>query len=173
MTRRLLNLLTLLSLLLCLAAVALWARSHRHYDLAGFRLGPIGLGAVSYRGHLLWVWDVDPGERAVNGNYDSGCASPQIDGIADYVRGTAVWRVLGFSYTLIDPGGAPSFRGLITPTWSAVAVAATLPGARLWRRRNRRRRAAAGFCTHCGYDLRATPGRCPECGAAPSVSMSG
>lgn len=60
----------------------------------------------------------------------------------------------------------PAFRGttwtIRCPAWIPFVVFAVLPVmrlARLLRRPNR-----AGLCSACGYDLRASPDRCPECG---------
>jgi len=53
------------------------------------------------------------------------------------------------------------------PGWFAVIATAFLPS--LWIIRYRRRtRRTLGQCSVCGYDLRATPNRCPECGNVPS-----
>jgi len=48
-------------------------------------------------------------------------------------------------------------------------VTAVLPLVWLRREIRRRRRIKAGHCLSCGYDLRASPERCPECGAIASV----
>ena len=72
-------------------------------------------------------------------------------------------------------GNSPRYRTLSFAYWHVAAaiglalLARSLPSlARRYRRR--RRRLAEGLCRKCGYDLRATPGRCPECGTAVTFS---
>lgn len=62
-------------------------------------------------------------------------------------------------------GGEFYNRGLAVHWGWLVALTAVGPGVMLVRRL---RRFPAGCCAKCGYDLRATPGRCPECGAVPA-----
>jgi hypothetical protein len=53
------------------------------------------------------------------------------------------------------------------PHWGVAMAFSILPTVRVVGYLRRRRRFGAGRCSSCGYDLRATPDRCPECGATP------
>src|SRR5262249_9536721 len=65
----------------------------------------------------------------------------------------------------------PPRRGYSLAYPFAIAAAAALPfawaGLALVKRRRTKQSRAKRLCISCGYDLRATPDRCPECGAVP------
>ena len=109
-------------------------------------------------------WSVGPPAGAV--------VDPRsLAGTGDVSRSAA-----GFSYFRRDkqPFNRPPVTGWYwgyvvvgVPCWAVVVSTGVLPGlwVRQWRIRRRKRwREARGLCPGCGYDLRATPGRCPECG---------
>jgi hypothetical protein len=65
---------------------------------------------------------------------------------------------------------------LLVHDWFPFLLCVPLPIAWLvaYRRRWRgRRREQGGLCRACGYDLRASPGRCPECGVEAGGTPAG
>ena len=178
MRRRLLNLLTALSLLLFVAVVTLWVRSYRVNDRLNIwpvGASPGGAECRSYNlrsgkgGMAFWISSRNgpPAPRYVvtwshNAAYWYPMQAKEADG--NMTR----WNRLGFELR-----NHPRWFSVTLPYWPPAAALAALPALRLAGFVRRRKRVKRGLCPNCGYDLRATPGRCPECGAAASVSTTG
>ncbi|HEY8668687.1 MAG TPA: hypothetical protein VIL86_18715 [Tepidisphaeraceae bacterium] len=100
-----------------------------------------------------------------------GLAGPRELNFADNRLGQTAGRFgFGLAAYFKDPDQAyypfdyASGIDILLPSWFLALLFSLLPALRLRRWLLDRQRNRPGFCRQCGYDLRATPGRCPECG---------
>jgi hypothetical protein len=149
---------------LFLASVALWWRGHQITET--FR----------WADRRVWqCWMLGPGQVMYLRANSTGTLTPEKLHRQPERKGAMVtdvqWlvrdfgRFAGFAY---GRAKAIDYHGwaVVIPMWFVCLVFAVPPGVRVvqWRKRRAARRGP-GLCRKCGYDLRATPDRCPECGA--------
>lgn len=119
-------------------------------------------------------------QRAVGAEGDSADADffmLRFEGLSTGEIGirTADAHFLGFAHGRVvypfsfgrHSGGPPPdgvCRFIQFPHWALACLTGILPLRAGWRAFRTRRVSARGRCRNCGYDLRATPERCPECG---------
>jgi hypothetical protein len=177
------NVLAVLSLLLCVGISALWIRGgwmyysvwgiyHAKQAAAWPGIGPGG-GIDSEPGRMSFWMSRKAGADKPNWlHFESTPARRFQDDWTQNVLEPR-FRLMGFRYYTIDDsptykGASPTALGFNVdlPDWFLVAVTATAPA--LWLRRRLKKKPLPEFaCRTCGYDLRATPWRCPECGTIP------
>jgi hypothetical protein len=169
--RKLFTLLAAISLLLCVATAALWVRSVSvHDEIIRERTAKNSwklLTVASNRGVLrvrfnefvfrngssVLSADTITWKRSADASTHEG------GGLSGFTNGGVV-------------KGAQAARWVTVPHWFVVAILGVLPVLWFAERRRTAHRRASNRCTVCGYDLRATPERCPECGAFPASSTS-
>jgi hypothetical protein len=183
MKRRLLNFLTALSLAQSVAVVALWVRSTFVTDVflrwtfqdEGERTiwyqrctvigrGGVGFCQVSQRGRPDSFRDEVARLTERPFPWHTATRPPKYPDfrVAGRRRG---WG--GFHYASMDANASLAAFEIVAPVWSVLPPLALLPALRAGRWWRLQKTARPGHCRRCDYDLRATPGRCPECGTEP------
>lgn len=176
--------LTALSVLVCAASIGMWVRSYWAGESVIWKCWePATLqererGIRSGRGGLMfwrhwYSWKqlsetapirLRPGFETVKWERDPAPSHWVI-----FVNRPSLWNRMGFDLATSSSVDY-QFTRICVPYWCLALIGAMLPGIRIGRWL--RRRPRAGLCARCGYDLRATPDRCPECGSVTSGGKS-
>jgi hypothetical protein len=184
--------LMLISLLLCVAASVLWVRSYAGSDYLAHGRSGVSSTEHSVTGishQITWTRGQIQITKSEMTSYSLriGVAVPPKRSYWSYGRlgkghlywdslpERTMWNRLGFAE--IRTGWMSSFadesrKGFAIPAWLPVLAFGLWPALWIVRVVRWRSRLGVGHCRECGYDLRATPKRCPECGATP-VSAGG
>jgi hypothetical protein len=171
--RRLLHIvlifLTVLSLLFCLGSAFLWLRGYWRSDGFGWARPqpPDGQWTfflkVASGGGGFWINVGTQGPMQQDASTPEGWYWTTYGQSPRPYRAVSVTNRWGFGHQIVGAAAVRS-RAFVFPAWLPTALFAVLPLCRLAQAIRRRRRIVEGHCKSCGYDLRATPDRCPECG---------
>jgi len=159
------NLICLFSCLVCLGVSVIWVRSYWIGDMWLWYEEPLtsNIIRVGY-GHVqrAW-WDVSrmSGLNLLPGYYRQ---SPDPSYFTNLQIGQTHFAFAGVRYERSYGNYNDYMLAQMHLAWP-FALSGLLLGWTPLLRAAVRRRARAGLCPVCGYDLRASPERCPECGA--------
>ena len=155
------NALIVLSLLVCAATSVFWVRSYWLLEKWTLSHSDSALTIGTMRGSIIFVWVRSPNL----GNFDQ-----PLDDITprDADQLNSRWHWHGFRSDIIRAPYVPFTAGYaVIPCWSLVFLGGLLPFVGVLAHHFLPKKLA-GMCVTCGYDLRATPDRCPECGTIPN-----
>jgi hypothetical protein len=167
MRRRIVAIWSALSLLLLIATAVLWIRSYWVADSLDWNRGDGFIIAISSRGRF-GSEQIHFGQQGGSWTFQGhGRQAPFKLPINLPTSGVSGWPRLGILYIGLPSGGFMQGSCIILPAWLMAIGTGLLPAWWLasYRRRLRLKRQQGGeLCVSCGYDLRATTERCPECG---------
>jgi hypothetical protein len=191
MMRRAFNLAVGLSLMILVATLVLWVRSYRAGDNLNwfYATGPASNGPPGNRSGTQGVCQSEPGRLTllISSTVDDaiGIGGDGLPRLVVTPEGFHFGTGPAVTFTNISVGPArhelalgpvyyssgQSMHLLRVSDWTLVLGLLFLPILWLMRFAQRHERRASTHCSVCGYDLRATPDRCPECGTPTEAGV--
>jgi hypothetical protein len=173
--RRPLTLAAVASLLLCIATVVLWVRSYWVEDVLLYAREKHALAYILHcRSGALTGGRIPSFESPPQARFEHRATSTSLGEtpmpVDEWFLGIG-WFSMDFS-PVVNPNTPGRHLYLVkVPIWMVFLVSLPLPA--IWMVRRSVSRSDTRRCDTCGYDLRATPDRCPECGGAAARQRGG